>query len=346
MKSILNALLAFLLLTSYLLPQSTEKSHNLAGSYLGQEPPGLTPKLFAPGIVSTGFNERDVTISPEGDEIYFGLLTGKQITIMCSKLVNGVWTESEVAPFAIDDRFFYLEASLSPDGNKISFLSTFPPKGKEPKPRWTYQNIWACERNKDGSWSEPYMDTVINQNDAQFYPSFTKNETIYFTMDNPDTRKPEIYRSRMSAEKYLPPEKLPAVINREGTTIYNTFISRDEDFLIACIDGIENEINPGVANYYVFFRDENDNWSEPVSFGAEINIKGSTATSASVSPDGKYLFFAAQKLSDENRLLLKNKTLTNLIKISNSVENGNYDIYWVDAYVIDSLKEKAIETSN
>lgn len=346
MKSILNALLSFLLLTSYLLPQSTEKSLNLTGPYLGQEPPGLTPKLFAPGIVSTGFNERDVTISPEGDEIYFGLLTGKQITIMFTQLVNGSWTEPEVAPFAIDDRFFYLEACLSADGNKISFLSTFPPKGKEPKPRWTYQNIWACERNKDGSWSEPYMDTVINQNDAQFYPSFTKNGTIYFTMDNPNTKKPEIYRSRMSAGKHLTPEKLPSVINREGTTIYNTFISRDEDFLIACIDGIENELNPGVANYYVFFRDENDNWSEPVLFGPEINIKGSTATSASVSPDGKYLFFAAQKLSDENRLLLKNKTLTNLIKISNSVENGNYDIYWVDASVIDSLKEKAIETSN
>src|SRR5690606_40714124 len=101
MKSILNALLTFLLLTSYLLPQSTEKSHNLAGPYLGQEPPGLTPKLFAPGIVSTGFNERDVTISPEGDEIYFGLLTGKQITIMFTQLVNGSWTEPEVAPFAI-----------------------------------------------------------------------------------------------------------------------------------------------------------------------------------------------------------------------------------------------------
>jgi hypothetical protein len=346
MKSLLNVLLAFLLSTSYLLPQSSDKFQNLNGPYLGQEPPGLTPKLFAPGIVSTGFNERDVTISPDGDEIYFGLLTGRQITIMCTKLVNGSWTEPKVAAFAENENYFYLEASLSPDGNKISFLSTQPPDGKEPKPRWTYQNIWTCERNSDGSWSEAYLDTVINQNNAQFYPSFTKDGTIYFTGNTLETRKPEIYRSRMSAGKYLPPEKLPSVINREGTTIYNTFISRDEDFLIACIDGIENEFNTGVANYYVFFRDENDNWSEPVSFGPEINIKGSTAMSASLSPDGKYLFFAAQILSNENKLLLENKTLDNLIKLSNSVQNGNYDIYWVDASVIYSLKDKAIKTSN
>jgi hypothetical protein len=346
MKPIIKVLLTLFFLTSNLLPQSSENFQKLTGPYLGQEPPGTTPKLFAPGIVSTGFNERDVTISPKGNEIYFGLLTGKQITIMCTKLVNGSWTEPEAAQFANDDRFYYLEACLSPNGNKISFLSTYPPKGKEPKPRWTYQNIWMCERNNDGSWSEPMMDTVINQDNAQFYPSFTKDGTIYFTKNDSKTRKPEIYRSRMSAGKYLLPEKLPSIINREGTTIYNTFISRDEDFLIACIDGIENEFNPGMANYYVFFRDENDNWSEPVSFGPEINMKGSIAMSASVSPDGKYLFFAAQKLSDENEQVLKNKTLANFIKLSNSVQNGNYDIYWVEAAVIDSLKDKAIKFSN
>ena len=30
-------------------------SSNLQGEYLGQEPPGETPELFAPGIISTSF---------------------------------------------------------------------------------------------------------------------------------------------------------------------------------------------------------------------------------------------------------------------------------------------------
>ena len=346
MKTMLRILVVSFLLAVNLLAQSIEPHKNITGFYLGQEPPGLMPKLFAPGIVCTGFNERDVAISPKGDEIYFGLLTGKQITVMYTKLVNGNWSEPEAASFAKDDNYFFLEACLSPDGNKISFLSTRPPKGKQPKPRWTYQNIWTCDRNPDGSWGEAYMDTTINQNNAQFYPSYTKDGTIYFTYDNPQTKKPEIYRSRMHEGKYLKPEKLPPVINREGTSVYNAFISRDEDYLIACVDGIENQINPGVANYYVFFRDAKDNWSEPVSFGPEINIKGSTAMSASVSPDGKYLFFAAQKFSKENEQLVKNKTLGNLIKLSNSGQNGNYDIYWVDKAVIDSLKTKAVFQSS
>jgi hypothetical protein len=36
----------------------------LKGDYLGQRPPGREAQLFAPGIVSTGLNDRDVTIRP------------------------------------------------------------------------------------------------------------------------------------------------------------------------------------------------------------------------------------------------------------------------------------------
>ncbi|MEW6193616.1 MAG: hypothetical protein AB1521_00490 [Bacteroidota bacterium] len=331
----------FLIILFTTLPaQSSKTFPNLSGEYLGQKPPGIVPELFAPGIVCTGFNERDVTISPDGKEIYFGLLTGRHITIMATKLVNGIWTEPEAAQFAKEDNYFFLEPCLSPDGNKISYLSTRPPKGKEPKPRWTYQNIWTSVRNPDGSWDEPYMDTMINRGNAQYYPSFTKDGTIYFTANDLQTKKPVLYRAEMKDGLYLLPERLPAVINRDGTSIYNAFISPDESFLIACIDGIENEINPGFANYYIFFRDENDNWSGPVSFGPEINMKGSTAMSASVSPDGKYLFFAAQKISKANEELFKQKTIGKMIQLVNSPQNGNYDIYWFDAKVIDLLKAK------
>ncbi|MBE0664402.1 MAG: hypothetical protein IH584_01170 [Candidatus Aminicenantes bacterium] len=38
----------------------------LTGPYLGQKPPGTTPELFAPGIVSTGLNELNSVFSPDG----------------------------------------------------------------------------------------------------------------------------------------------------------------------------------------------------------------------------------------------------------------------------------------
>ena len=42
-------------------------------SYLDQTPPGDTPQLFAPGIVSNGFNNRDMAMTPDGSEFYFAV---------------------------------------------------------------------------------------------------------------------------------------------------------------------------------------------------------------------------------------------------------------------------------
>jgi len=64
----------------------------LRGPYLGQEPPGLEPRLFAPGIVSTGLATRDLAMTPDGDELYFSVTLGDRTMIMVAHQVNGVWT--------------------------------------------------------------------------------------------------------------------------------------------------------------------------------------------------------------------------------------------------------------
>ena len=69
-------------------------------------------------------------------------------------------------------------------------------------------------------------------------------------------------------------------------------------------------------------------------------MKGSNAISASVSPDGRFLFFAAQQISPEMQKKSKIKTLDKMLEYLNLPQNGNYDIYWVDAGVIDSLRNK------
>ena len=43
----------------------------LQGPYLGQKPPGMTPEIFAPGIVSTAEFEFAGTFSPDGKEYFF-----------------------------------------------------------------------------------------------------------------------------------------------------------------------------------------------------------------------------------------------------------------------------------
>ena len=61
----------------------------LTGAYIGQELPGEYPLLFAPGVISTGMYERDVAMSPDGKEMYFGLMAGGVATVFGSRQEGG-----------------------------------------------------------------------------------------------------------------------------------------------------------------------------------------------------------------------------------------------------------------
>lgn len=312
----------------------------LSGPYLGQKPPGLTPELFAPGIVCSGMMERDVAITADGSEIYFGVSFGNVATILWTRLRQGHWSEPEVAPFAADANYFHFEPALSADGKRIFFLCNRPGQGQETKPGWAYQGIWAADRRPDGSWGEPYDPfPALNGDAKQFFPSITRDGTLYFTRVDKQARKPALYRSRPVNGEYTTAEKLPETVNGKGTP-YNAFIARDESYLIACVDGRPYDANPNEANYFIFFRDKDDHWSDGIPFGPEVNLKGSTAMSPYVSPDGKYLFFAAQKTSDRFRGMLMGRTRSWLQEMNDSCQNGNYDIYWVDAGIIEALRPK------
>jgi hypothetical protein len=260
--------------------------------------------------------------------------------MMWTRLSEGRWSEPEVAPFATDSKYFHLEPVLSADGKRAFFLTNRPDKGKEPKPRWAYQNIWAADRTPDGSWGKPYdPDAAINAGGQQFFPSLAGNGTLYFTRVDTQTRKPAIVRSRFVSGKFSQVEKLPDKINGKGTP-YNACIAPDESFLIVCVNGRDYDGNPGMANYFVFFRDTNDDWSDGIPLGSEVNMKGSTAMSPSVSPDGKLFFFAAQQTAERFTESPKGRSLRAFLEMYNSPQNGNYDIYWVSAGVIETLRPK------
>ena len=75
----------------------------LKGPYLGQRPPGMTPEVFAPGIVSsTEFVEFKGSFSPDGNEYYFyrHSLPKTIPTLLFTKVENGVWAEPSQLPIA------------------------------------------------------------------------------------------------------------------------------------------------------------------------------------------------------------------------------------------------------
>lgn len=312
----------------------------LTGPYLGQTPPGAKAELFAPGVVSTGMTERGVAVLADGREFYFELAFGRIATIMVTKLVDGRWTEPAIAPFASDSRYFHFEPCLSADGRKMLFLSNRPRAGAEPKPGWGYQHIWASDRREDGTWSEPHdLGDPINSSENEFYPSLTKDGTLYFSRSKPGDAKLKIWRSRLTGGKYETPQILPEAVNGQGSP-YNAYIAFDESYLIACVDGRKDSLTPGQANYYIYFRDADDRWSEGVNLGPEVNFAGAAASAPYVTRDGKYFFFGSNKAKPFD-FSVKPVTSRRLLEYFGGPRNGGSDVYWIEAAFLAKLRPAA-----
>jgi len=307
----------------------------LNGPYLGQTPPGSTPVLFAPGIVSTGLYTRDIAISKDGTEIYFCISDAAATAILVTKLVNNRWTEPAIAPFS-GKGFFDFEPHISPDGKKFFFLSNRPPIGKEAKPGWFYQKIWIMNRTETG-WSEPEMvEEPINSENNEFFPSTTNEGVLYFTRSEKNGT-PMIYRSALKNGAYENPEILNFAISEKGM-LFNAFISPKEDYLITCAQGIDSTNVD--QDYYISFRAPDGNWSKLTKFGPEINTPGDNANSAFVSRDGKYLFFSSSRKDPAQPQAKSGTSLRTIIKSKSLPGNGSSAIYWVDAKIIEELSPK------
>ncbi len=177
------------------------------------------------------------------------------------------------------------------------------------------------------------MIEPINGSGSVFYPSITKNGTLYYTRN--DGGGEFVYRSKFIEGKFSEPEKLPPNVNSSSTQ-YNTFTSPDEDYII--IPFLKENSNG--ENYMVSFRDNNDNWSELIDLGPTIN-NGEGGWTPSLSHDGKYFFFQRHLPKHRNLELdyskEKHVNFSDIVRIHNEPGNGNGDIYWVDAKVITKL---------
>ena len=332
-----NLFVAFILVSVMLTGFTMQNTfaQTTTGPYLGQEPPGDVAALFAPALVSTGMMDRDVSMTQDGKEMYFGRMAGGTALIYFSEInADGSWTEPAVVSFSGNTDYFEFEPHVSPDGNKLLFLSTRPKEGQEVVTGWGNQNIWVSERTMDGSWGEPYdIGVPINSDDDEFFPTTTKDGTLYFTRMLKADRSAAVYRSRLVDGQYSEPEKLPDHVN-SVKTLYNTFISPDESYLIACVPGKEGNI--GAIDYYIAFRNDEDKWTELINMGEPVNAAGDRASSPYVSPDGKYFFFgSSRKVADA---ATDRFTLEYLDKASLKPGYGSTDTWWISAGFIEELR--------
>ena len=315
--------------------KNSEVFSDLSGDYLGQEVPGAEPRIFAPNIISTGLYERDIAMTPDGKEIYYCAIIGNftYTTIMFTKQVNKRWTKPEVAPFASNPDYWNIEPHITPDGQKLFFMSNRPDSIHDRTE--TNEDIWVMDR-VDNGWSKPYnLGSPINSEHAEFFPSVTRDGTMYFTRRLKGERADAIYRSRYENGQYSEPERLGPNINT-GTARFNAFIDPDERFLIVPVFGRSD--SHGATDYYVCFRNDNNTWTEAINLGEKINTQSGLEYSPYISPDGQYFFFMASRLPPKSTAPFSELSVSVLHRLHNEPQNGNPDIWWVEASFIMALK--------
>jgi len=250
------------------LPASTPQ---LRTAYLGQEPPGMIPEVFAPGIVSLpDFNEYSGAFSPDGSEYYFYRFSDNtQAQLLFSETIDGGWSTPEALPFT--DGYGAFEPHLTLDNERLYFMWLHPlPPGEPDLPGYFF-----VERTQDG-WSEPeYAGQgmfLSSSRDGQLY-------TTDMSSRNADGRT---YLVRLGTVdgRFTEYERLPIEPPRGNPA--HPCIAPDGSYLLFDVES---------GNYlYVSFRNEDGDWGEPIDLtehGLDPRAGG-----AYVSPDGRYLFFS------------------------------------------------------
>ncbi|MEO0527949.1 MAG: hypothetical protein AAFZ89_12025 [Bacteroidota bacterium] len=264
-------------------------SSNTESPYIGQEPPGLTPEVFAPGIVTTKNWEWSGGFTPDLKEFYFIRTVGevkgdKKQEFVVLQNRNNQWQESVISP-RVGQPF------IAPDGKTMHL-------GKSYKEQTT--TGWS-EIKKLGS---PFEEIRIMR--------LTVSSKGTYVLDEATSEGDGILRySRLMDGKRGEPKPFGKEINT-GEWNAHPFIAPDESYILW--DG-QRDIGYGDADIYISFRDEDGAWGEAINLGDKINTDAAEA-GASVTPDGKYLFFNRNSID----------------------EYENVDIYWVDAQIIERLR--------
>ena len=291
-------------------------------SYLGQPVPKQTPQLFASGVVSTGAYERDLAISPDGTEIYWSVVSPKNLfsAIVFRKLQQGKWSDTQVASFS--GQYSDIEPAFSPDGKRLYFATnrSLDSKGK-PKDF----DIWFVERTASGWSAAKNLGAPINTPDVdEFYPSLANDGTLYFTaIYKNGLGKDDLWRAKLQNGAYTQPELLGKPISTEGYE-FNAFVLPDESKLFYTTCFRKNGVLD--CDLVVSSRNSDGSWGEPKPLEGINSEKLDYCPF--VSPDGKYLFFTSER-SQKDWHFNKPLNYSNLLKNIQSPTNGEADIYWV-----------------
>jgi hypothetical protein len=242
----------------------------LTGPYLGQKPPGMTPEVFAPGIISVPeSNEFCASFSPDGTEFYFN----RGMKIMVCSLKDRRWSSPEPALFS--SGFPAHEAHITFDGKRI-FWGWFREGG---------YGIYYSNRVSKG-WSEAKSAGMEGKG---FCLTSDLGGELFITKNGPGVPpviarvvwKDGVFADMVPIEGEI--NATVGVVNAKGfRNMSHPAVSPDGSYILF-------DCNGG-SHLWVTFRQADGTWSMAVDLsqhgiGKEFGI-------ATVSQDGKYVFLS------------------------------------------------------
>jgi hypothetical protein len=252
-----------------------------APPYMGQEPPGLVPKVFAPGLVSVpGRFEHSICLSKDGRECYFTVRAAdwSSSRIMATRLENGKWTQA--VPFSIGN----MCPSLADNDQSLYFIGG--------------AKVWRVRRFQSGSGTQwQYQPELLpapaNSPQPGWSCHLSSLGNLWICSWRPGgLGRCDLWRIRSVGGKFTEAENLRN-LNTTGFDCYPV-PGPNEDYVVYSSD---RPGGFGRNDLYVSFADGHGGWTAPRNLGPTINSSNHDS-SPYLSPDYKYLFFARETSTD------------------------------------------------
>jgi hypothetical protein len=281
--------------------------------------PSAEPRVFAPGVVSTGQDEFGAAFSPDGNTVVFNRADPSRFgfqVLLISHWKRGRWTPPEILPFS--GRYRDIDPAFSVDGRRLFFASNRPQTDSEQV--HADFDIWLVERTDKG-WGMPRLAEGANTAEDETNTSLTRDGVLYVTR-SPKGGVRRIFRHAPTDSGWAPGEQLPEVIN-SGKGDGNHCVDQDERYLV-----FASQRPGGSSSYDLYVSERNDKqWSEPRNLGPALNGTDGGLTPVVVPARGTLVY--AQRRPFLSAPLQRALTTQEFAARLESPGNGLGDLYEV-----------------
>jgi len=275
----------------------------LTGPYLGQKPPGMTPEIFAPGIISTEMSEGSSGFLEEGKVFIFQRFIERRCHTYIMKMKDNRWSEPELIPFW-EQLVHNGDFVIAPDGTAMYYQVKTHKSGRLDSDIWRVK--WMGEK-----WGPRIpLPAPVNGPYHESFASRAANGNLYFFSRRPGgVGQSDLYMTPPKEDGYGEPVNIIAL-----NTVYHEWdpwIAPDESYLIFC------STRPGGRggdDLYISFQGGDGQWQPPIHLDDRFNSPHSENRPC-VTRDGRYFFFTSSR-------------------------RGQRDIYWVDSKIVERLMPK------